>query len=87
MKRKARREKKASVRVVTTAETAPPAAAPAVPAVVTAAPATGLNSVQVVPQPAYTFNPERFSEVADGDGGVIDLSKFSTVIQVQTQRL
>ena len=61
IKEKAREKKKASVNVVNTVGTAPPAA-PAAPAVVAAAPAAGVNSVQVVPQPAYTFNPERFSE-------------------------
>ena len=67
-KEKRDEKKKASVKVVTTVETTNQSAAPAVPAVVTTAPAAGLNSVQVVPQPAYTFNPERFSEVTDGDG-------------------
>ena len=54
------------------------------------APAAGLNSVQVVrqiQQPAYTFNPERFSEITDGDEGVTDFWKLSTVIPDQTQRL
>ena len=63
------------MKVVSMVETAPLAAAPAVPAVVTTAPAAGLNSVQVVTQQAYTFNPERFSEVTDGD----------TVIPVQNR--
>ena len=85
-KEKQEEKKKAAVKVVTTVETAPPAAAaaPAVPAVVIAAPAAGLNSVQVAPQPAYTFNPERLSEVTDG---VSDFWKLSTMIPVQTQRL
>ena len=57
---------------VNTVETAPPAT-PAVPttppaAAVSTALAAGLSSVQqVVPQPAYTFNPERYSEQDQGD--------------------
>ena len=55
-----------------TVETAPQAtpSVPAAPALVTTAPAAGLNSVKVVLQPAYTFNHERFLEISDGDGGV-----------------
>ena len=79
-------------KVVAAMETAPApavAALSAAPAAAAAAPAAGLNSVQVMPQiqPAYTFNPERFSEVTDGDGGVTDFWKLFTVIPVQTQRL
>ena len=49
------------------AEVAPAAVAVALAA---AAPAAGLNSVQAVThiqQPAYVFNPERFSENISGD--------------------
>ena len=81
MEEKAREKKKASVNVVNTVGTAPPAA-PAAPAVVAAAPAAGVISVQVVPQPAYTFNPERFSETTDGDGGVTDFWKLSIMIPI-----
>ena len=68
-KKKREEKKKAAVKVVTMVETAPPAVAavPAVPAVVAAAPTAGLNLVQVAPRPTYTFNPEIFSEITDGD--------------------
>ena len=78
-KEKRGEKKEATVKVVTAA-----AAAPAVQAVVTAAPAAGPNSVQVAPRPAYTFNPERFSEVTYGGQ---EFLKWSIMIPVQTQRL
>ena len=74
-----------AVNSVETASPATPAVLATPPAAAAStAPAAGLNSVQqVVPQPTYTFNPERFSEITDRVGSTTDFWKLSMVIPVQ----